>query len=339
MGCDGGTIPTRGELVRTKKKPEQVSKEADLVVKWQHCAISLEPLRKPMVACELGRLFNKESVIEFLLDKSNQETASKFEYIKGLKDIKELNLTDNPAFSAAVETANAGEDRKMAQYICPITGLEMNGRYRFCYLIGCGCVFAERALNEIKDGSCVKCGKTYLPEDVIPINGTEEDVEELRKQMDQRRLLAKEMRKSKKGKRSAAATTTNGVDGQQDDTASTSAAANDIYAPILKKQKLDVEDSLDSDQVQDSKVSKEAKSSSAKTVSFASEVVPRLVRGKSSSSGSKGSSHTKTDQSKKLLSIQDDPNASEAYKSLFSSHETAKRQPKAHWVTHNPLYF
>lgn len=25
MGCDGGTIPKRDELVRTKKKPEQVS--------------------------------------------------------------------------------------------------------------------------------------------------------------------------------------------------------------------------------------------------------------------------------------------------------------------------
>lgn len=24
MGCDGGTIPKRDELVRTKKKPEQV---------------------------------------------------------------------------------------------------------------------------------------------------------------------------------------------------------------------------------------------------------------------------------------------------------------------------
>jgi hypothetical protein len=26
MGCDGGTIPKRDELVRTKKKPEQVLK-------------------------------------------------------------------------------------------------------------------------------------------------------------------------------------------------------------------------------------------------------------------------------------------------------------------------
>jgi hypothetical protein len=32
MGCDGGTIPTRDELVRTKKKPEQVS----VSQKWQN---------------------------------------------------------------------------------------------------------------------------------------------------------------------------------------------------------------------------------------------------------------------------------------------------------------
>lgn len=27
MGCDGGTIPRRDELVRVKKKPEQVKKQ------------------------------------------------------------------------------------------------------------------------------------------------------------------------------------------------------------------------------------------------------------------------------------------------------------------------
>lgn len=27
MGCDGGTIPKRDELVRTKKKPEQVNRK------------------------------------------------------------------------------------------------------------------------------------------------------------------------------------------------------------------------------------------------------------------------------------------------------------------------
>lgn len=107
----------------------------------------------------------------------------------------------------------------------------------------------------------------------------------------------------------------------------------------MKKQKLDAADPLDSDQVEASKVSKEAKSSNAKTVKFSSEVVSRPVHGKSSISESKGSGHVKMDQPKKPKSIQKDPNASEAYKSLFSSHESAKRQAKAHWVTHNPLYF
>ena len=27
--------------------------------RWQHCAISQEPLRKPVVACELGKMYNK----------------------------------------------------------------------------------------------------------------------------------------------------------------------------------------------------------------------------------------------------------------------------------------
>ena len=31
MGCDGGTIPTRGEMVRTKKKPEQVLERKKMV--------------------------------------------------------------------------------------------------------------------------------------------------------------------------------------------------------------------------------------------------------------------------------------------------------------------
>lgn len=31
MGCDGGTIPRRDELVRVKKKPEQVSNISEYV--------------------------------------------------------------------------------------------------------------------------------------------------------------------------------------------------------------------------------------------------------------------------------------------------------------------
>lgn len=55
MGCDGGTIPKRHELVKTKQKEEQRDKNADLAAKWKHCALSNQPIEEPIVACELGR--------------------------------------------------------------------------------------------------------------------------------------------------------------------------------------------------------------------------------------------------------------------------------------------
>ncbi|KAK2155940.1 hypothetical protein LSH36_226g02002 [Paralvinella palmiformis] len=69
MGCDGGTIPTRDELVKLKKKPEQ--------------------------------------------------------------DVKTLELTINPAYKATDgEKGGVYIDTNMAPYICPVSGLEMNGKYR-----------------------------------------------------------------------------------------------------------------------------------------------------------------------------------------------------------------
>lgn len=46
-----------------------------------------------MVACELGRMYNKEEVLARLLDRSNEPAIA---HIKGLKDVKELGLTPNP---------------------------------------------------------------------------------------------------------------------------------------------------------------------------------------------------------------------------------------------------
>ena len=37
MGCDGGTIPTRDELVKTKKRPEQVRLRAFFSVLTLKC--------------------------------------------------------------------------------------------------------------------------------------------------------------------------------------------------------------------------------------------------------------------------------------------------------------
>jgi hypothetical protein len=63
---------------------------SELSFRWQHCNVSQEPLKKPIVACTLGRLYNKDTIIEKLLDKSSiPETMA---HIKGLKVRMEIPI-------------------------------------------------------------------------------------------------------------------------------------------------------------------------------------------------------------------------------------------------------
>uniref|UniRef100_A0A9J7XSG9 Replication termination factor 2 n=2 Tax=Cyprinus carpio TaxID=7962 RepID=A0A9J7XSG9_CYPCA len=153
MGCDGGTIPKRHELVKGPKKVEKVDKNAELAAKWRYCALSQEKLKRPIVACELGRLYNKDAIIEYLLDKSAERPNSEVvAHIRSIKEVKELNLTDNPAWEGERHNIKGDcyEDMHCSMFICPVVGLEMNGKHKFLYLPTCGCVFSERALKESK---------------------------------------------------------------------------------------------------------------------------------------------------------------------------------------------
>lgn len=58
------------------------------------------------------------------------------------------------------------------------------------------------------------------------------------------------------------------------------------------------------------------------------------TRAATSSKASKLSS-----EDRKPKTIQDDPQATEVFKSLFNTHKTAQQQQHAHWVTYNPQYF
>jgi hypothetical protein len=72
--------------------------------------------------CGLGRLYSKQSIIEQLLEKEKMPESCS--HIKSLKDVKDLRLTANPAYSA--------EDEKNAPFICALIGLEMSGQFRKC---------------------------------------------------------------------------------------------------------------------------------------------------------------------------------------------------------------
>ncbi|XP_061487191.1 replication termination factor 2 isoform X2 [Rhineura floridana] len=308
MGCDGGTIPKRHELVKGPRKIEKVDKNAELVAQWYYCTLSQEKLSRPIVACELGRLYNKDAIIEFLLDKSSDkvlvEAAS---HIKSIKNVIELNLTDNPAWTGDKGNTKGDkyDDIQSARFICPIVGLEMNGRYRFCFLRNCGCVFSERALKEIKTEACHKCGITFQDDDVIVLNGTKEDVEVLKKRMGERRLKSKLGKKSKKSK--AAETT-------------------------VKSEAM--EDLPTSSQVNAEKDATNIKSGENRSIAFCKGTVNESPSS-SSGNGSKNSSGAPK------RSIASSAEKSEAYKSIFTSHSSAKRskEESSNWITHTAYYF
>ncbi|KRT80941.1 hypothetical protein AMK59_5695 [Oryctes borbonicus] len=191
MGCDGGTIPRRDELVKVKKKPEAKDKDSELSFQWKHCCITQQALKAPIVTCGLGRLYNKEALIEALINRDILPESA--HHIKNLKDVKTLNLTPNPAYT--VTERREGElENQTAPYICPVIGLEMSGKFRFVALWSCGCVFSERALKEINTNTCHKCQKQFIGDDVVILNGNEEDLVLMRIRMEKRKL---EMKKNK----------------------------------------------------------------------------------------------------------------------------------------------
>nr|XP_020485023.1 replication termination factor 2 [Labrus bergylta] len=305
MGCDGGTIPKRHELVKGPKKVEKVDKNAELAARWKYCALSQEKLKRPIVSCELGRLFNKDAVIEYLLDKTAERpNVEAVAHIRGIKDIKELNLTDNPVWEGERRNTKGDryEDVHCGMFICPVVGLEMNGKHRFIYLQSCGCVFSDRAMKEVKTEICHKCGDPFKDEDVVVLNGTKEEVEKLTEKMAERRSKAK-TKKSKKSK--AAETVSTASETKADETQSTPEEA-----------------------------------AGGSSVQNGGENSQPVAAGPSGSASSSIGSKLSLSSSNKR-SIQEMEERSEVFKSLFTTHSSAKRtkDQTSNWVTHTPYHF
>ncbi|KAH9065013.1 DUF602-domain-containing protein [Lactarius vividus] len=150
MGNDGGSIPDRRDLVRNKPKAEQADKANQTRARWFFCALSKRPLQEPVVSCELGKLYNKDAMIEFLLDRSafgdGEEICG---HIRSLKDVKTLSLTGNPAPKSG--SPDSGVDRGL--FVCPLNLKEMTGVVPFVYLSTCGCVFSQAGLKAVSTGT------------------------------------------------------------------------------------------------------------------------------------------------------------------------------------------
>ena len=73
MGNDGGSIPTRRELVKSSAAALSTTQVKEIQTEqqehyWSTCALSHQPLRLPVVSDALGTLYNKDAVIDYLLN-------------------------------------------------------------------------------------------------------------------------------------------------------------------------------------------------------------------------------------------------------------------------------
>jgi len=192
MGNDGGSIPDRRDLVKSKKKAEQADKANQTRARWGFCALSKKRLQEPVVSCRLGRLYNKDALIEFLLDRTSYGDGKDIcGHVRSLKDVKELRLTANP-----IKSTNQGDiDAPIAPFVCPLTMKEMNGAVPFGYIHTCGCVFSLAGLKAVASTTpiingtvkesaerekslCPQCGAKYdAAEDVFTLNPDSQEEE------------------------------------------------------------------------------------------------------------------------------------------------------------------
>lgn len=183
MGADGGSIPKRVEMVKTKKGPleaGQIDESEILRARWTRCFISKEPLEKPIVACPLGRLYNKEAVIRFLMNRAEYDES----LLKELDHIKSLKVLINCQLKSKLNTNSEDDGEEVADYfVCPITLREMNGKCRFYVTRGCGCVLSEPALSQFPESkNCIVCERPDFDfkRDLIPLYPRGEELEALK---------------------------------------------------------------------------------------------------------------------------------------------------------------
>jgi hypothetical protein len=101
MGLDGGSIPLRIELCKTKQKEEVADKAATRMNRFFTCALSGVPLVAPIAACATGRLYTYENVITILLSKPKRELPAELAHLQSKNDVFLIKPTRNPLYTRA----------------------------------------------------------------------------------------------------------------------------------------------------------------------------------------------------------------------------------------------
>lgn len=190
-GCDGGTTAQQRKFMRQADNTKKVvvrDESEEYRAKMHNCAASGKPLELPIVACELGYIFNKEDILKMIATKT---VPAHLKHIRKLRDLFALELTENPNYNdkkAAMQSINTGADDR---FICPITQRPANGRNPFLVYRGCGHVVSEQAHKQVGGSTCVVCARAFTPAEVIPLHPATEILEARKKALEEARAEKK----------------------------------------------------------------------------------------------------------------------------------------------------
>ena len=215
-------------MVRTKAAHEKVDPELLRQSVWTVCTLSRQPLEPPVASDALGRLYNKDAIVEHLLQRTQNDptsssspsspskTADPIPHIRGLRDITELRLTPNTLYRPPSPTVST-DLHSPYPFMCPLSSKQMDGKQRFVYISTCGCAMSATGLRATITASqtdnhapCPVCSKPFnaaslskgkQPEaggSVITINPSEMEETEMREAMERQRVKQAARRKDKK---------------------------------------------------------------------------------------------------------------------------------------------
>jgi hypothetical protein len=157
MGGDGQSLLNNRKLLenlyhRQGKDAANVS-AVDRQNRLQYCAMSHEPLTKP-VCCDLrGNLYNRAAAVKYILDRKADPTLQKLSspLIERLKDVR----------SVLEPTASAATDEEVGEpfeLVCAATGRRSaGGRFPFACSWACGHVICAGEDEDLMSRDCPVC--------------------------------------------------------------------------------------------------------------------------------------------------------------------------------------
>ena len=180
MGNDGGSIPKRRELVKEAAKALTSAqlKEAQTEQQeyaWSTDPLTRKPLARPVVSDAAGVLYNKDSIIEYLLKDDDDAEKTEMRKVGGVKGTVEGGFAELGTFGDRVKglkdvvevkfeiAEEEGEKGRGEKWVCPITGTALGPNAKAVYIVPCGHAFAGSVAKEVKGNGCLTVCSVQIP--------------------------------------------------------------------------------------------------------------------------------------------------------------------------------